>query len=63
MNKDEALEAVRIIKPKQVIPTHYDRPVLFSRKYCPAQVDVFKDRVGKLGVACTMLQKDEWSTA
>ena len=33
MNEEEALQAVRIMKPKLVIPCHYNCPVFFSKKY------------------------------
>ena len=59
MDEDEALEAVRLIKPKLAIPVHYNCPFLFSRKYNPARVNVFKDRVEKLGAKCTILEKGQ----
>ena len=37
MDEYEALEAIKIIEPKQVIPMHYDLPILFTKHY--ASVD------------------------
>lgn len=59
MNEEEALEAVKIIRPKLVIPCHYDCPAFFSRKYNPANADAFKKRVEDLGLACSIMLKGD----
>ncbi len=42
MDEEEALEAVKIISPKMVIPCHYDCGALLSRKLNQADADMFK---------------------
>lgn len=59
MNEDEALEAVELIKPKVVIPMHYDCPMLFSRKGNPANDIRFKILVEAMGIHCEILHKGE----
>jgi L-ascorbate metabolism protein UlaG (beta-lactamase superfamily) len=59
MDEDEALEAVKIITPKMVIPAHYDCPALFRRSYNPARVEDFRDNVENLGAKCTILVKGQ----
>jgi L-ascorbate metabolism protein UlaG (beta-lactamase superfamily) len=55
MDVKEALEAVRIIAPGQVIPCHYDVPFLWYRHAAPADARHFKEEVEKLGISCTLL--------
>jgi len=57
MNTEEAVEAVKFIKPKQVIPCHYNCPAFFSRAYNPADDQLFKREAEKNGVKCTILQR------
>ncbi len=59
MNEDEALQAVRLIRPKMVIPCHYNCPAFFRKNYNPANADSFKKGVEDLGFLCTILQKAE----
>ena len=59
MNEEEALRAVEIIKPKVVIPCHYNCPALFSKKYNPADDKMFKEVVEKIGFRCVILEKGE----
>ncbi|MCG8414114.1 MAG: MBL fold metallo-hydrolase [Pseudomonadales bacterium] len=59
MDVEEALRAVEVIKPKAVIPTHYNMPALFSRKYGPADDGFFKQQVEKLGASCQILHSGE----
>jgi len=56
MNVDEAVQAVELIKPKQVIPCHYNCPAFFSRSYNSADDQLFKREVEKNGIKCTILQ-------
>ena len=59
MDEKEALEAVKIIRPKLVIPCHYNCPALFTRRYNPADDIGFKRDVEKLGFDCTVLNVGE----
>ena len=45
MDEEEALQAIEIMKPKLVIPCHYNCPILFSRHYNPADDKSFKEKV------------------
>ena len=55
MDEKEALVAVKIIKPKLVIPMHYNCPILFSKHYNPADDTLFMKEVEKLGIGCKIL--------
>jgi len=55
MDEKEALEAIKIIKPKLVIPCHYNCPALFSQKYNHADEQWFKREVEKLGIHCQIM--------
>lgn len=59
MDEDEALEAVRIMKPALVLPCHYNCPAFFTDKYNPADDAYFKREVEKLGSECTILRNAE----
>ncbi len=59
MDEEEALQAVRIMKPKLVVPCHYNSPALFSKKYNPADDKMFKNEVEKMGIECVILLKDD----
>jgi len=56
MDEDEALQAVKIIQPKLVIPCHYNCPAFFSKNYNPANSTKFKEDVIKIGIECSVLQ-------
>jgi len=55
MDEKEALQAVKIMQPKLVIPCHYNCPALFSKKYNYADDKMFKEEVEKLGSECAIL--------
>lgn len=55
MDEKEALEAVRLIKPKVVIPCHYNCNFLWKRKMNPADDKMFKREVEKLGFVCHIM--------
>ena len=55
MDEDEALEAVRIMKPAVVLPCHYNCPGFFTKKYNPADDEYFKREVEKLGSECVIM--------
>ena len=57
MDEYEALEAVEIIKPKLVIPMHYDMPILFTKHYASVDESRFKSEIMKLGADCLILKK------
>lgn len=59
MDEEEALEAVIIMRPKIVIPCHYNCPAFFTKKYNPADVVKFKREVDKTGAKCVILRQDE----
>ena len=56
MDEEEALEAVKIMRPKLVIPCHYNCPALFSKKFNPADEEMFKREVEKMGMECSILK-------
>jgi L-ascorbate metabolism protein UlaG (beta-lactamase superfamily) len=59
MDEEEALQAINIIHPKLVIPCHYNCPAFFTKKYNPADENIFKKEVEKTGVKCVILHKGE----
>jgi L-ascorbate metabolism protein UlaG (beta-lactamase superfamily) len=59
MDEDEALEAVRVMKPALVLPCHYNCPAFFTKKYNPADDVYFKREVEKLGSECIILRNAE----
>lgn len=59
MDEEEALQAVKIMRPKLVIPCHYNCPAFFSNNYNPADAMIFKTEAEKLGVQCTILHNME----
>mgnify|MGYP001827702949 FL=1 len=59
MDEKEALQAVKIMRPKLVIPCHYNCPAFFTNKYNPADAAAFKTRVERQGAQCVILNKGE----
>jgi L-ascorbate metabolism protein UlaG (beta-lactamase superfamily) len=59
MDEKEALEAVKIMKPKVVIPCHYNLPAFFTRKYCPADDKAFKREVERAGSSCIIMHEGD----
>ena len=59
MDEDEALQAINIMRPKLVIPCHYNCPAFFTKKYNPANETRFKKEVEKTGARCVILHKGE----
>ena len=59
MDIEEALQAIQIIEPKLVIPCHYNCPAFFSKKFNPADEDVFKKGVEALGVQYSILHEGD----
>ena len=52
----EALEAVKLIAPKKVIPCHYNVPFFWIKNMAPADGQLFKNEVEKLGIECCLMQ-------
>lgn len=59
MDEREALQAVKLLRPKLVIPCHYNCPGLFSKKLNPADDIYFKREVEVLGIQCAVLKAGE----
>ena len=59
MNEKEAVEAVKLIKPRVDLPRHYNSLGLFSKSYNPADVEWFKEEVEKTGFECAVLSTGE----
>lgn len=59
MDEEEALQAVGIMKPILVIPCHYNCPALFSRKYNPADAEMFQKEVEKMNIRCRILDQGD----
>jgi L-ascorbate metabolism protein UlaG (beta-lactamase superfamily) len=59
MDEIAALQAVALIKPKLVIPCHYNCPAFFTNKYNHADAEMFKSEVEKLGSECVILKSGE----
>lgn len=55
MNEEEALEAVRIMKPKLVIPCHYNCAALFKKNANPVNERFFQKQVISMGYNCVIL--------
>ena len=55
MDVQDAIEAVRLISPKIVIPCHYNVPFLWIKKMAVADDQFFKQEVEKLGVVCHIM--------
>ena len=60
MNEVEALEAVAMLKPKLVIPCHYNCSAFHKRNANPADENYFYDEVIKMGFDCSILKVNEY---
>lgn len=56
MDVSDALEAIKLIAPKQVILCHYNVPFIWKRNIVPADDQSFKREVEKLGIECNIMQ-------
>lgn len=56
MDEDEALAAVKLIEPKIVIPCHYNCGFLWRKNANPADDQMFKRAVEKLGITCHIMK-------
>jgi L-ascorbate metabolism protein UlaG (beta-lactamase superfamily) len=59
MDVSDALEAVKLIAPKKVIPCHYNIPFLWIRNIAPANDQLFKREVEKLGIECNIMKRGD----
>ena len=59
MDASDALEAVKLIVPKKVIPCHYNVPFLWIKNIAPADDELFKREVEKLGIKCNIMKHGE----
>ena len=59
MDVSDALEAVRLIAPKKVIPCHYNVPFLWIKNIAPADDYLFKSGVEKMGIECQTMKYGE----
>lgn len=55
MDANEALEAVKLISPKLVIPCHYSVPFLWKKRMCPVDEQQFKRKIEELGIECKIM--------
>ena len=62
MDVDDAIEAVRMIAPKHVIPCHYSVPLLWKRQFAVADDQRFASEVRRMGVECTILKSGQTVT-
>ena len=56
MDVAEALEAVKLISPKKVVPCHYNASFLWVKNAAPADAGLFKHKVEKIGIECTIMK-------
>lgn len=56
MDENQAIQAVKRLKPKVVIPCHYNCPGLFSKSLNPANELKFKLDTESLGVRCIIMK-------
>jgi L-ascorbate metabolism protein UlaG (beta-lactamase superfamily) len=59
MDEKEALQAIKKMRPKFVIPCHYNLPALFTKRYCPADDKMFKKEVENIGAQCIVMHEAE----
>ena len=56
MDLSDALEAVKLIAPRKDIPCHYNVPFFWIKNMAPADGQLFKNEVEKLGIECSLMQ-------
>ena len=59
MDVAEALEAVKLITPKKVIPCHYNASFLWIKNAAPADEQLFKREVEKMGIECVVMKSGD----
>lgn len=63
MTADEAAGVIAQLRPRAVVPCHYDCPALFSRAYNPVDPAPFCTQVQAAGVRCLPLGSGETALA
>jgi len=56
MDKKKALEVVKMMAPKMVIPCHYDNSFLLIKNTNPADSVMFKREVDNMGLRCVIMK-------
>ena len=59
MDASDALEAVKLIAPKKVIPCHYNVPFLWIKNIAPADDHLFMREVERLGIECNIMRRGD----
>ena len=59
MDVAEALEAVKLISPKKVVPCHYNASFLWIKNAAPADEQLFKREVEKMGIECIVMKSGD----
>ena len=59
MGVKEAIQATTMIRPKLVIPCHYNCPAFFTKTYNPADDQMFKASVEAKGIRCLILNSGD----
>ena len=57
MDVEDAIQAVKNIRPKLVIPCHYNCSAFVTKTYNPADEELFKTDVEKTGAKCVILHQ------
>jgi len=59
MDETEALQAVKELYPKVVIPCHYNLPAFFKKNYCAVDDIKFKQEVEKMEIECRIMKNGD----
>lgn len=59
MDIPEALEAIQMMRPKMVIPCHYNCPAFFSKSFNHADEDEFRNRIEAMEIPYSILHKGD----
>jgi L-ascorbate metabolism protein UlaG (beta-lactamase superfamily) len=59
MDVAEALEAVKLISPKKVVPCHYNASFLWMKNAAPADEQLFKREVQNMGIECIVMKRGD----
>ena len=56
MDEEEALDAIKLMSPRKVIPCHYNGDFFWIRNINPANADMFKSEVERMGIECIIMK-------
>ena len=56
VDEREALNVVRLMQPKLVLPMHYNNDFLWKRNFNPADDAMFQREVEKMGIECVIMK-------